>query len=701
MKDNNYPGINNYSEHKDYKPPIYSSRDFEKLVSLPALLNYDNDNFTTLLDDLQGNILLHHSKKFSRYYLIQIGIQNGALEWIQKLNLTAASEQYKDRLNPLINIYFYLTWSGYKKLGLDHLAPFDDKGAFEAGMHTRLPFLELGNKLNDKDIDAMLLIASNQKQSITSKKGYIDAISDWGNVLKIEDGHILRKEMNLKFKRKIKKEKVAVDWFGYRDGISQPIFFPEMAGKVINKDSLSTPRVGLIKDRGGVGKYSAGSYLAFLKIRQDTTAFKEIINEIKSRISVKEINQVISEKTVGRFINNTQQIIDLIILNNDSLIKLKSYLAQYNDIATVDTSLIDIKNEIADLISQSKISDLFYFDEDQEQSLLSAIKTFNPNEPDKAANICNSSKNIRRDTEASFFHSNILEQLIDKILNNVNSINVDKKYLRTLVNDLYSIDSDKKNNLINELKFNGLSFITSQEITTIITKNESLAEAYFIGRFPDGTPVALFDQAQGNRIPENDFTYRYNSVKDRGGDLAGTCCPFSAHIRKVSPREEGQSRLLIRRGVLYGKENGEEKGMLFMCFQRNLVEQFEYIFRHWLNNVQHGSQATGVDTLGGTSINRKYSRWYFPVKWGDNDPNNKVLIPADALRPCISYEYGAYFFAPSISFLNRVLTLSRYNERMKNPNGQNKVAQKPTYVSDTFKVDAVKLSRKIKGIHKE
>ena len=56
-----------------------------------------------------------------------------------------------------------------------------------------------------------------------------------------------------------------------------------------------------------------------------------------------------------------------------------------------------------------------------------------------------------------------------------------------------------------------------------------LAGALVVGRFEDGTPVTLSDEAHGGP-PANNFSY--------AGD-AGSRCPFHAHIRKVNSRGSG------------------------------------------------------------------------------------------------------------------------------------------------------------------
>src|SRR6185369_11191026 len=73
-----------------------------------------------------------------------------------------------------------------------------------------------------------------------------------------------------------------------------------------------------------------------------------------------------------------------------------------------------------------------------------------------------------------------------------------------------------------------------------------LAGAMVVGRFEDGTPVTMSDEARDEN-PPNDFNYT--------GD-AGSRCPFQAHIRKVNPRGSGpggladeRTHIMPRRGI--------------------------------------------------------------------------------------------------------------------------------------------------------
>ena len=182
-----------------------------------------------------------------------------------------------------------------------------------------------------------------------------------------------------------------------------------------------------------------------------------------------------------------------------------------------------------------------------------------------------------------------------------------------------------------------------------------LAGAMVIGRFRDGTPVALHEQPQPRQEPENDF--RYSRI-----DPKGNRCPFSAHIRKTNPRGGSgipiaQERMhrIARRGIPYGDPipaNGDPDtlpvtgvGLLFQCCQADLAKQFEHLQRLWASNADFPNQKSGMDPLIGQPANRVLRRLEFPEPWG------KDTRAPFSFHSFVTMKGGEYFFAPSISFL--------------------------------------------------
>ena len=184
-----------------------------------------------------------------------------------------------------------------------------------------------------------------------------------------------------------------------------------------------------------------------------------------------------------------------------------------------------------------------------------------------------------------------------------------------------------------------------------------LAGAMIVGRFEDGTPV-LLQHAEGmhNPVP-NDFDY--------SGDPDGLKCPFHAHIRKTNPRgdtarifgvplEEERAHIMARRGITYGtrklNRNGEfaDKpskgvGLLFMAYQSDIENQFEFTQRSWANSEGFVKPDTGVDPVIGQGGTEKQTH---RAGWGDAD----ALTHQTRFADFVTMKGGEYFFAPSISF---------------------------------------------------
>jgi Dyp-type peroxidase family len=185
--------------------------------------------------------------------------------------------------------------------------------------------------------------------------------------------------------------------------------------------------------------------------------------------------------------------------------------------------------------------------------------------------------------------------------------------------------------------------------------DQNLAGAFCVGRFKDGTPVTL--QGTDGLGAVNNFEYKSN-------DKSGSKCPAHAHIRKVNPRgttpftssNSERNRRIVRRGIPYGKANSQNPpregvGLLFMCYQRDINEQFGFIQRTWADNPNFPKNLilpeTGDDPLIGQDTDRSAAqKWSKGWKSSDRKRVN--------FGGYITLMGGEYFFAPSISFLKNI-----------------------------------------------
>ena len=197
-----------------------------------------------------------------------------------------------------------------------------------------------------------------------------------------------------------------------------------------------------------------------------------------------------------------------------------------------------------------------------------------------------------------------------------------------------------------------------------------LAGAMAVGRFEDGTPVTLSDEAKG-QTPPNDFTYKSDP---------GARCPFQAHVRKVNPRGTGGAELenverghiMPRRGIPYtdiarkthpstlpGSDTLTDfnakvapllptggVGLLFMAYNSDINKQFQFTQQTWANNPGFPivpPPAPGIDPV---MANGSASTQNWPKAWGVATPTTPF-----AFEGFVKMKGGEYFFAPSLGFL--------------------------------------------------
>lgn len=206
--------------------------------------------------------------------------------------------------------------------------------------------------------------------------------------------------------------------------------------------------------------------------------------------------------------------------------------------------------------------------------------------------------------------------------------------------------------------------------------------AMCVGRWKDGTPIARsplgpnVDIARDRRAAQS-FFFAKNTrpvvwrSPDREPDTLpaatmdgdGQRCPISAHVRKINPRDEGTDvgqgartlrRRIIRRGVTFGpsyaKDPKAERGLLFICYQRSITDQFEFLWRVWANGFNTPRADSGIDPVIGQNGNGDPAARVSNFVQGEKEA--KVTLPE---RFVISTG-GAYLFAPSISAIRDVLS---------------------------------------------
>lgn len=195
--------------------------------------------------------------------------------------------------------------------------------------------------------------------------------------------------------------------------------------------------------------------------------------------------------------------------------------------------------------------------------------------------------------------------------------------------------------------------------------NSELAGAMLVGRFENGTPVINSSIEAVNNPPKqtNDFNYT--------NDTGAIKCPFHAHIRLMNPRNgdvqagDVREHRITRRGIPYDEagripldritsisddlldNNQPEKGvgLLFMCYQSQIENQFEILQAFWANKgLIFPHQTDGQDSLISQGTNPPKT---LPRQWGQPAQTNPFSFDG-----FVKMKGGEYFFTPSIPFLS-------------------------------------------------
>ncbi|MFI8323879.1 Dyp-type peroxidase [Streptomyces sp. NPDC085529] len=185
--------------------------------------------------------------------------------------------------------------------------------------------------------------------------------------------------------------------------------------------------------------------------------------------------------------------------------------------------------------------------------------------------------------------------------------------------------------------------------------------ARLVGRWRSGTPVATCPNADrpSNALAgeDNDFGYR--------DDPEGFRTPLFSHLRKTNPRDGLQEhpgdrpfdenpvmdrRRIIRRGAPYGAPfdpasegpggPDEKRGLLFVCYQSDLVQQFEFIQKAWIDSPDFPPNRTekpGPDGMVGAAGTLSYET-----------PGRTTKL---TLSQFVVTEGSVYAFVPSLRLL--------------------------------------------------
>lgn len=177
-----------------------------------------------------------------------------------------------------------------------------------------------------------------------------------------------------------------------------------------------------------------------------------------------------------------------------------------------------------------------------------------------------------------------------------------------------------------------------------------------VGRTVDGD--VLRPSGPVKRPAEEDFEFFDD-------DRWGAGCPLGSHVRRANPRDSlapdekqkaallksANNHRILRRGRTYGQpiadrtqDDGQERGLLFMCLNTDIARQFEFIQQTWLFNSDFSTLFEEVDPLLGSD------GWM-------TIPQKEGLRRRVKVETFIHMVGGEYFFLPSIPALRYLAML--------------------------------------------
>lgn len=300
------------------------------LDNVGAPIGSADPKYATLLKDLQANILSSHGKPSAEYFFLEFREKDSRARQLLGLLASdkaerAAASQTNGELREsfpslfgkvLANVHVSSEWQvsgggsgqrtqrddavpfpllvmltarGYAKLGEQTTAP--DDPAFSAGMAAR------GDLLNDPaqadwdkgyagtKFDALVILAfdsedARYEKTIAALAGLLAAFTTHR-----EQG-FTRRGWNSD----------PVEPFGFRDNLSQPIFYASGLSRVRRfQGKAAEPRGNrwrsfeplktvLVADPGGKAPHACGTYVVFRKLRQDVDSFTNQVNALATKL---------------------------------------------------------------------------------------------------------------------------------------------------------------------------------------------------------------------------------------------------------------------------------------------------------------------------------------------------------------------------------------------------------------------------------
>jgi Dyp-type peroxidase family len=182
---------------------------------------------------------------------------------------------------------------------------------------------------------------------------------------------------------------------------------------------------------------------------------------------------------------------------------------------------------------------------------------------------------------------------------------------------------------------------------------EELLAAKIVGRWRDGTPLASSPHGSDPALVKDP---QRNNAFDYADDPRGMACPIGAHVRRMNPRRslpfDGKlvnRHRIMRRGITYGgplpdgaEDDGQDRGVIFMCLQASLARGFEFVQSQWANGGNAFRLGEDQDVIVGPHDTRGPAKMTVP---------GRPPFFLGPLSRVVTTRGGEYYFTPGINGL--------------------------------------------------
>ncbi len=291
-----------------------------KFIELSKIAGLDPDNnqeHQEILSKLQGNILSGYDCHYTTYIFLKFKAQKliETKAWIRYFaaeKLTSAQQQWELASNAVTHNLFtnlFLSSKGYIYLALKT----GNEIAWGTNTFWEMFFREglKNNPLLDDpqpqtweprwqaDIDAVVLLAQNDSSELTREvQKTINQLTEFAEIINIDVGY-----------NKKSSAGYVIEHFGFRDGISQPLFLKadlEKNGSTDYWDPSAPLGLVLVKEEDlcGNGQYYFGSYGVYRKLEQDVSGFNHAVQELAQQLGLADEEQA-AALVMGRYRDGT------------------------------------------------------------------------------------------------------------------------------------------------------------------------------------------------------------------------------------------------------------------------------------------------------------------------------------------------------------------------------------------------------------